>query len=210
MDKVVTEDKSITYYNTEVGDHYHTKSGAKEEAFEKHAKALKIKDSSVILDICFGLGYNTAAALDLIDNCVVYCFENDKEILRKVLEINADFKSWSIIQEFVKGFFDGKSTYEKDGIKLIMVYGDAKKEIRKVKEKADYVFFDPFSPAKVPDMWSAEFLKDIFERMNKDGKLSTYSYARFVRDNMKKAGFEVIDGPKIGRRSPSTIAIKSL
>ena len=99
MKQVITEDNSITFYNKEVEDHYHTKSGAREEAFEKHAKALEIKDNSVIFDICFGLGYNTAAALDLKGNLTIYCFENDKEILKKILEIDADFKSWNIIKE---------------------------------------------------------------------------------------------------------------
>jgi len=45
--------------------------------------------------------------------------------------------------------------------------------------------------------------------MNKNAKLSTYSYARTVRENLKEAGFEVIDGPVLGRRSPSTIGINN-
>ena len=157
-----------------------------------------------ILDICFGLGYNTAAALDLGPS-TVYCFENNKEILKKVLEIDAEFESYSIIKEFIKGFFEGNNVYEKDNIKLIMLFGDARENIKKLKEKADYVFFDPFSPAKVPELWTEEFFRDIKNKMKPEGKLSTYSCARKVRENMKKAGFEVLDGPILGRRSPSTV-----
>lgn len=211
MKSVKTKDNSITFYNERVGDYYHTKSGAKEEAFEKHAKALEVDkvDNPVIFDICFGLGYNTAAALDLVKQAVVYCFENDKEILKKILEVNADFESYKLIKEFVKEFLDkGIDEFEKDSVKLVMVFGDAKEKIKEVNEKADFVFFDPFSPAKVPGMWTKEFFLDICDKMKKNGKLSTYSYAKFVRDNLKQAGFEVIDGPIIGRRSPSTIAIK--
>ncbi len=211
MKQIKTSDNSITFYNEKVQDHYHTKSGAREEAFEKHAKALKIteKNNPIIFDMLFGLGYNTAAALDLIKQATIYCFENDKEILKKILEIDADFKSWKTIQDFIKQFLEeNKTTYEKDNIKLIMVFGDAKKKIKTIIEKADFVFFDPFSPAKVPEMWTEEFFKDINLKMQKQAKLSTYSCARFVRDNLKQAGFKVIDGPTIGRRSPSTIAIK--
>jgi len=208
MKKVKTEDSSITFYNEKVEDHYHSKSGAIEEAFEKHAKALKIKKDSIIFDVCFGLGYNTAAALDLTQ-ATIYCFENDKEILKQIPKIKADFKSWKIIQEFVKQFLEkGETIYEKDNIKLIMIFGDAKKTIKTIEQKADFFFFDPFSPAKVPDMWTEEFFRDIYNKSRKGAKLSTYSYARFVRDNLQKAGFKVIDGPIIGRRSPSTIAIK--
>ena len=89
-----------------------------------------------------------------------------------------------------------------------MVFGDVREKINSVEEKADYVFFDPFSPAKVPEMWTKEFFKDIFDKMNVNGKLSTYSCARWVRENMLNSGFEVIDGPIIGRRSPGTVCIR--
>ena len=210
MRLVKTEDNSITFFNESVQDHYHSKSGAREEAFEKHAKALNIISNSIIFDMFFGIGYNSAAALDLVDNLTIYCFENDKEILKKILEIDADFKSWPLIQEFIKQFLENnKTTYEKEGNRLIMLFGDARETIKQVEAKADFVFFDPFSPAKVPELWTSSFFKDIKEKMNDNGKLSTYSYARFVRDNLKEAGFKVIDGPVLGRRSPSTIAINA-
>lgn len=209
MKKVITDDDSVTFYNSEVEDHYHTKSGAKEEAFEKHAKALDVSSVSnpVIFDMFFGLGYNSAAAMDMIKSGVIYCFENDKEILRKVLEIDADFESFFHIKKFVEGFLDeGKSEYECH-VKLVMLYGDAREKIKEVDLKADFVFFDPFSPSKVPEHWTEDFFRDIKSKMKINGKLSTYSYARVVRDNLSKAGFEVKDGPVVGRRSPSTIAI---
>jgi tRNA U34 5-methylaminomethyl-2-thiouridine-forming methyltransferase MnmC len=211
MKLVKTKDNSLTFYNEEVEDYYHSQSGAKEEAFEKHAKALGVDSvkNPVIFDVCFGLGYNTAAAVDLVKNAVIYCFENDKEILKKIPEIDADFSSYSLIKAFVKQFLEkGINKYEKDNIKLIMVFGDAKKKIKEVNEKADFVFFDAFSPKKVPDMWTKEFFLDIYHKMNINGKLSTYSCAKFVRDNLKQAGFLVKDGPIIGRKSPGTIAIK--
>ena len=211
MKLVKTKDNSITFYNKKVGDYYHSQSGAKEEAFEKHAKALGINSikNPVIFDVCFGLGYNTAAALDLVKQAVVYCFENDKDILKKILEVNADFKSYSLIKAFVKQFLEeGVNKYEKDKIKLIMVFGDAREKIKDINDKADFVFFDPFSPAKVPDMWTKEFFLGIYNKIKRNGKLSTYSCAKFVRENLKQSGFEVIDGPVIGRNSPGTIAIK--
>jgi tRNA U34 5-methylaminomethyl-2-thiouridine-forming methyltransferase MnmC len=143
------------------------------------------------------------------ENVIIYCFENDKEILKKILEIDADFSSYSSIKTFVKQFLEeGVNKYEKDKIKLIMVFGDAREKIREVNNKADFVFFDAFSPNKVPEMWTKDFFTNIFNKMKKNGKLSTYSCARFVRDNLKQAGFIIEDGPIIGRRSPSTIARK--
>jgi len=212
MKPLKTRDNSLTFFNEKAGDYYHSQSGAKEEAFEKHAKALEVDkaDNPVIFDICFGLGYNTAAALDLVKNAAIYCFENDKEILNKILEIDADFKSYILIKAFIKDFLEkGINKYENDKIKLIIVFGDAREKIKEINNKADFVFFDAFSPAKVPEMWTKDFFSDIHSKMKKNGKLSTYSCAKFVRNNLKEAGFEVKDGPIIGRRSPSTIAIRN-
>ncbi len=206
MNKIITRDGSITYHSDEVGDNYHTLYGAKQEAIEKHVRALDVVPGKVIFDICFGLGYSAAAALDLGPS-TVYCFENDETILKKILEIDADFKSFEMIKEFVRGFFEGKNVYESKGCKLVMMFGDAREKILEAGEKADYVFFAPFSPAKVPELWTEEFFRNIRNKMKTGGKLSTYSYAGWVRENLRKAGFEVLDGPIIGRRSPSTIAV---
>ena len=40
-------------------------------------------------------------------------------------------------------------------------------------------------------------------------KLSKQIIYAVHRDNLKEAGFKVIDGPVLGRRSPSTIAINA-
>jgi len=211
MEKFVTGDNSITFYNHKFEDYYHTKSGAKEEAFEKYAKALDVSSAKnpVIFDVCFGLGYNTAAALDIIQGkATIYCFDNDTEILKKILEIDADFKSYDLIKSFVRNFLENKKeVYEEDDVKLIMVFGDAREKIKDIDEYADFVFFSPFSPSKVPEMWTEEFFRDIKKKMKKGAKLTTYSYARFVRENLKKTGFTLKDGPIVGRISPSTIAI---
>jgi|TARA_B100001971_G_C18133954_1_gene506477 predicted methyltransferase len=206
MEKVITQDGSVTYYNEQVHDYYHSKSGARQEAIEKHVRALDLQPGKIIFDMCFGLGYNSAAALDLGPS-TIFCFENDKEILKKILVTDADFKSYMHIKNFVKGFLEGINIYENNGIRLIMIFGDCRDKIKEIDKKADYVFFDPFSPEKVPEMWTESFFRDIKDKMNKNGKLSTYSYARSVKENLSKAGFAVEDGPVVGRRSPSTIAV---
>lgn len=208
MKKIITQDGSVSFYNEKIRDYYHSKSGAKEEAIEKHAKALGVCSDSVIYDICFGLGYNTAAALDMINFGRIYCFENDIEILKRILEIDADFKSYDIIKKFVKNYLEKKETvFEKNGIKLIMVFGDARDTIKEIDNKADFVFFDPFSPSKVPEMWTEGFFRDIKSKMKNKGKLSTYSYTKGVREDLEKAGFKVKKGPVVGGYRPSVIAI---
>ena len=59
MEEVITEDKSVTFRSQEYDECYHSKSGAMEESFEKFAKPCELKDGMKVLDVCFGIGYNS-------------------------------------------------------------------------------------------------------------------------------------------------------
>lgn len=203
MEKVVTGDGSITFRNEKYDECYHTKSGAIEEAFEKYAKPCKLRNGMKVLDICFGIGYNSLAAISLADVEIVG-LENDIEILKKIDDIEMPEKlkqNYEKIKQATKqlNYKDNKTT-----IKIIL--GDARKTIKTVNEKFDAVFLDPFSPKKCPELWTYEFFSEISKKMKKGAVLATYSCAGSVRKNLKKAGFIVKDGPIVGRRSPSTLA----
>jgi tRNA U34 5-methylaminomethyl-2-thiouridine-forming methyltransferase MnmC len=200
MEKIITKDNSVTFRSKTYDECYHTKSGAIEEAFEKYAKPCKLKDGMKILDICFGIGYNTLAAIQTA-NVEVVGLENDKEILKKIEEVEVPEE---LKQSYEKIKQASKTLNYQDKIKIIV--GDARKTIKSITEKFDAVFLDPFSPKKCPELWTAEFMKEIAKRMKKGAILATYSCARVVRENLKSAGFKVEDGPCIGRRSPSTLA----
>ena len=202
MEKIITADGSETFFNEEVGESYHSKTGAIEESFEKFVKPLGVffsKKPVRILDICFGLGYNSAAALDYFDNCKIVGIEKDENILKKAFEVNPKFNNYEEIKLAVKN----------ESKKVRVIVGDALEEVKKLDGEFDVVLFDPFSPKKAPELWTLQFFKDIFAKMKKNGILTTYSCARIVRENLENAGFEVKDGPKVGRRGPSTVAIKN-
>ena len=204
LKEIRTKDNSITYYNKEFNETYHSISGALEEARKKHVipsnilELTKNQNQITILDICYGLGYNSLIAIHEIKNVNPKCdiriiaLENDVEILKVKPEVPQELQ-----QE-----------YQNIQKNITLIVGDARKTIREIQEKIDAVFFDPFSPKKCPELWTKEFFKDIYKVMRKDTILTTYSCARGVRDNLKAAGFQIIDGPCVGRRAPSTIAIK--
>ena len=68
MDFIVTDDGSKTFRNVEIDELYHTKAGAIVEALEKHVRALKVweRNNPVIFDVCSGLSYNAACAVEEI------------------------------------------------------------------------------------------------------------------------------------------------
>ena len=202
---------------------YHSQTGAVEEALKKYAIPCKIaevaKTGTVrILDMFFGIGYNSAMAIDVAlesnPDCKIeiVAVENDPEIIKKILEVKPPIKSYTLYKELVRGNEikeNQKFIYEANNIKITLFVDDAQKAAKKLPEKYfDAIFYDPFSPKAQPDMWTVELFKEMYRVMKDSGILATYSCARIIRDNLSKADLVYDDGPIIGRRGPGTIATK--
>lgn len=210
MIKIKTKDGSETFLNEKFNETYHSVTGAVEEAFEKFAKPclelVKDKKEINILDFCFGLGYNTGALLDLI-NCKanIIGIDNDEQIFDLIKKVDPAIKSYV----FIKKLHKNNLIVEEDNVKIKLIIGDAVKIIDNLQENVfDVILFDPFSPKVCPELWEEILFRKIFSLMKNNSILTTYSCARKVRDNLKNSGFIVKDGPKVGRRGPSTIALK--
>ena len=212
MKQVLTRDKSKTLWSEKYQEHYHSLSGAVEEAFKKFAEPCKIKELAKkgkirILDVCFGIGYNSAAAIEvaLQENpaCEIEIvgIENDSAVFEEIQKFSPQLKYYNVIKLLVKEDTFGR-------IKLSVLKTDAREAVKQIKGEFDAVFLDPFSPKKCPELWTKEFFQEIASKMKLGSVLATYSYAREVRENLAAAGLNVIDGPVVGRRSPSTIAVK--
>ena len=204
MKHVKTRDNTITFFSEEFQEHYHSLTGALEEAEMKYVKPLRVKNGDCILDFCFGLGYNSYAAMVHFKHLTIVALENDQHVLDELqkLELPAPY---DIIKKIAKDHH-----YTDQDYILRLVLGDAAETILSVTERFDIVFFDPFSPKRCPHLWTFEIFQAVFNRMKPGARLGTYSCARAVRDNMRAAGFIVADGPSVGRRGPSTIATKPL
>lgn len=207
--RVITKDGSVSFFSEHFKETYHSISGTKEEALEKFVKPCNIKDNYKILDVCFGIGYKTATALTIAKHLEIIGLENDPAILHEILIVDNDLPSYEIIKKLAaaKGY-----CYADNQCTIKIMLDDARVSIKQLTKTHPWyfhaVFLDPFSPKACPELWTEEFFKDIFACMRHGGILTTYSCARVVRDNLKKAGFTVKDGPCIGRRAPSTIAVK--
>ncbi|MGV8141924.1 MAG: MnmC family methyltransferase [Candidatus Woesearchaeota archaeon] len=229
MEELITDDKSLTYRNSDVDEWYHTKAGAIVEALEKHAKALCVweKQNPVIFDVCSGVSYSAACALEEIRRngnesfVTIYLFENDRKILEKNLELPdiLDYEQDGVKQQIICYYHfknairnylkNNNSIYESGNLRIILMFGDVYLTIERVEESADYIFFAPFSPMVTPNMWTYDLFRKLYLHTAPNGKLSTYSYAKKVRDALTEAGFIVQNGPTLGRRSPSIIAMKN-
>ncbi len=216
MKKILTADNTETFLNEQVGESYHSQTGAVEEALKKYAIPCKIAEvaktgSLKILDVCFGLGYNSAMAIDVAleenPHCAIEVIglEYDPEIIERIQEVTPPIKYYDHYKKIKKDNLELKNK----NIKIKIILGDARETVKQLPEKYfDAIFFDPFSPKTAPEMWQVPFFEEMYRVMKNSAILATYSCARMARENMSTAGLFYDDGPIVGRRGPGTIATK--
>lgn len=172
-----TQDGSLGLYNKEMDEIYHSKFGAKTEAFEKFVEPALIIDNKPlkILDICYGIGYNTKTALLYFKNIVLIdCVEIDKELVYKSFEFEFDKKINQIIKENLIH------------PSLIHFYiNDIRKVIKTLDKKYDVIFHDGFAPYKQPQLWSEELIAQIVSKMNYDSIYCTYNHSKPILAALK-------------------------
>ncbi len=187
---VLCEDGTNTLYSKEFDEPYHsTKDGALHESLEKHVKPSfslkKEKQQLTILDICFGLGYNTFATLyyikkhKLSTKVHILSPEFDEGLIRSLntFEYPSEFEN---IKHIIKAISQDLY-YEDEQFKIEILLGDARKSIPQIKEKIDIVYQDAFSPAHNPLLWTTEYFKDVRAICKEDAILTTYSTAAAIR-----------------------------
>ncbi|HLD39997.1 MAG TPA: MnmC family methyltransferase [Candidatus Nanoarchaeia archaeon] len=216
LKKFLTADNSESFMNEVVGESYHSHTGGVEEALKKYAVPCKIKELAKtgklsILDVCFGMGYNSAMAISVAleenPDCEIEVIglEYDPNIISKIQEVNP------AILFFIhyKQLTPQKLEFKQGKVSVKVLLGDARETCKELPENHfDAVFFDPFSPKTAPEMWQEHFFAEMYRVMKRSAILATYSCARMARDNMSKAGLLYDDGPILGRRGPGTIATK--
>ncbi|MCM0591776.1 MAG: tRNA (5-methylaminomethyl-2-thiouridine)(34)-methyltransferase MnmD [Gloeotrichia echinulata DVL01] len=217
-----TADGSFTFTSPEFGEAFHSHYGAKQESFLKFVVPTQLaarahKPVLRLLDVCYGLGYNTAAALQTIwsvnPNCRVEVIGLElnpsvpKAAIAHQLFDNWDYQYTEILSQLA---FEYEVQTECLNAKLHI--GDARKMIRLVHQSgflADAIFLDPFSPPQCPHLWTVEFIQLLSQCLHDDGLLATYSCAAAVRTALLTSGLEIGSTPPVGRRTPGTVAVHS-
>jgi tRNA U34 5-methylaminomethyl-2-thiouridine-forming methyltransferase MnmC len=197
---VLCEDGTNTLFSVEFDEPYHsTKDGALHESLEKHVKPAlslsKSKQSLIILDICFGLGYNTFATVYYIKTqglktkVHILSPEFDEGLVRSLdtFDFPPEFDS---IKHIIKAI-SSELYYEDEQFKIEILLGDARKSIPIVKEKIDIIYQDAFSPAHNPLLWTKEHFSDIRAISKEDALLTTYSTAAAIRLGLYENGFYI-------------------
>lgn len=215
-----TEDGSYTFFSEEFQETFHSSFGAKQEAEVRYIKPCGIKQlaqqqSTIrILDVCYGLGYNTAAALEAIWSVNPQC-----RVELIALEISADVPQQAVKHQLLDQWqspvpellaeLSNKSEVISKVLQGKLILGDARQTIQTVTARnwqANVIFLDPFSPPKCPQLWTMEFINLVAQCLLPNARLATYSCAAAVRIALSSAGLNIGSITGAGRKSPGTLA----
>jgi len=199
--EVLTKDGSYSLRSVFFQENFHSLLGALEETkskFTATSNLQRFKGKSLnVLDICFGLGYNSASLLDELikqkSYLNLYALEIDKKPLEYSLRNESFIKLWD---PKVKKIFESlyrKDYFEDQFFKCSLLWGDAREKINIIPSaiKFDLIYLDGFSPQKCPELWSEEFISLLTDRLSFDGRLITYSTAASIRASLKRAGLNI-------------------
>ncbi|CCH67014.1 SAM-dependent methyltransferase [Richelia intracellularis HH01] len=214
----MTADSSFTFFSAEFSEYFHSRHGARQESFGKFViptqLAIKAKQQSLrILDICYGLGYNTAAALETI-----WTINPDCHVELIGLEINLcvpqSAVEWGLSANWSTKYTDVlrqlafTQHINSDHLTAKLLMGDARNLIQSLSKSgfcADAIFLDPFSLPKCPQLWTVEFIRHVTQCLHFNGLLATYSCAAAIRTAFITAGLSIASTHPVGRLAPGTI-----
>jgi len=214
---VESEDGSFTAFSSEFQEHYHsTRDGALHESLYKHVipafKHHQDKEELHILDICFGLGFNTLATLYYMrENSIkkrvqIFSPEFDGELITSLREFTYPEIFTDLLP--VIEVLSREHVYKDDTLYIELYIGDAREYLRTCSERFDIVYQDAFSPSTNPLLWTKEYFNDIARLIKDDGILTTYSMALKTRIALYENGFNLYINSGKGHRD-ATLASKS-
>ena len=218
MNWVQSEDGSYTAYSPEYDEHYHsTKDGALNESLKKHIEPAfaihKAKDHLKIIDICFGLGFNTLLSLYYRDTYYpnttleIYSPELNGELVASLVT----FPYPEIFEPYLNVITDIATLggYEDERTSITVDITDARVAMRELCGIWDVCYQDAFSPSVNPLLWTKEYFADVARLMGEEGVVTTYSIALAIRMGLYENGFNVYLNAGEGYRS-ATVASRRL
>ena len=219
---VETKDGSVTFWNEDYKEHYHSPAGARLEAMEKYVVPGKLKERLAegdvhLLDICFGLGYNSLAAMDIAargsrhealgNRLSIIALEMDRRVVRAAAKNIQTLETDSFDWKKCLSQLHANHSCQMPHASCLMHWGDARYTITGIEPNAyDLVFLDAFSTQRNSELWTVDFFRKLKAVMKPGAVLLTYCAAIPVRAGLLEAGFFVGETDPVGRQRGGTIA----
>jgi len=202
---------------TDFGDIYFSVDGGLDETETVFLKACGLPERwqsqrrFVIGELGFGSGLNFLAAWRMWDATKfkggrlhfvsIEKFPFDAAQLEQALAAWPKLKKYSaeLIKQWpgrVKGFH----RLHFGDVTLTLIHDDISDALEELDTQIDAWFLDGFSPAKNPDMWSAEIMQKLAALSASGARLGTFTVAGAVRQALTEAGFAVEKKEGFGRK----------
>lgn len=81
--------------------------------------------------------------------------------------------------------------FEQGRVRLMLAFGDAKDWLPELVAQVDAFYLDGFAPAKNPDLWTVDLLRQLGRLAAPGATAATWSVARTTRDGLAAAGFVI-------------------
>ncbi|MBX3416177.1 MAG: tRNA (5-methylaminomethyl-2-thiouridine)(34)-methyltransferase MnmD [Pirellulaceae bacterium] len=216
---VKTDDGSLTLFDEQVGETFHSESGAATESrtvFLENSGVQTLLDSGEptrVLEIGLGTGLNflLTAGLAIRNQTPLEYWSSDTRVLP--VEILGHLELAKIAGEagLIEAFSDwmsaaadsdasGNVSRQLGVVSFDFQRGDARDWMP--PGTFDAIYFDAFSPTASGELWTVEYFGRLRESLKSGGRLVTYCVRRAVQDAFRAAGFEVEKhpGPPGGKR----------
>jgi hypothetical protein len=222
-----------TLFSTSYGEKMHPGLGPQAEAELLYVRQLKIcerlqksEGEFVIWDIGLGGAANAIAALkalrDISGHLRLISFDNTSEplqfALNNAVELNypvgyeepmSQLLRWPCV-EFQNGVLQVRWEFYAEDFPAWL-----KSKIQNPKSKIPaphVIFYDAFSPAKNPAMWTLPVFENLFRALDpaRPCALTTYSRSTLLRATLLLAGFFVGAGTATGTKEETTVAANDL
>jgi radical SAM protein (TIGR01212 family) len=215
---VATADGSVTFWNAEYKEHYHTPAGARLEAKEKYIVPGQLQEQLTqgevqLLDICFGLGYNSLMAIEEAtqnpnSKLSITALEMDRRVVgqaaQNIQPLETDLLDW---KKILSDLYRTQKSLISNRLSLSIRWGDARHSITQLPPLSfDLIFLDAFSTQRNSELWTIDFFRKLKSKMKPDAVLLTYCAALPVRAGLIEAGFFVGETAPIGRQRGGTLA----
>jgi len=211
---ITTQDGAKTLYVNSLGETYHSKNGALQEAehvFIKNGIRKLKKDEINILELGFGTGLNVLVTLnEFIESNICkkinyFSIEKYPIKLNEVEELKYEelFENQYVKKAFIEihSLVWGELEKINDEFYLKKIKSDFF-ELKNIElPPIDLVYFDCFASRVQPYLWEEDLLKIVSDKMLSGGLFTTYSSKGSVKRILKYLGFKVekLAGP-IGKR----------